>query len=98
MPQFVIIGWDGFDGAAQRDQRRERHIAYVEALYRNGRIVLAGPIRNDADDDSVGVVIIVEAADLDEARGIADGDPYVTGGVFETITVSPFKQVFPEKP
>ena len=98
MPQFVVIGWDGPDGAQQRDEHREEHVAYISNLDRQGRVILAGPIRSDTDDKSIGVVVVLEAADLDEARRVAGRDPYVSAGVFQSLTVNPFKQVFPQQP
>ncbi len=96
VPQFVMIGWDGPDGAGLRAKHREQHLAYVHALAEEGRIVFAGPIRSDSGDTSVGAMIVLEAGDLAEARAIVDRDPYVAGGVFESLTVNPFKQVIPE--
>ncbi len=93
-----MIGRDGADGARLRDQHREQHLAYVARLDEEGRITLAGPIRDDSGDQSVGAVIVFEAANLAEARRIVDADPYVAGGVYESVTVSPFKLVFPKKP
>ena len=55
---------------------------------------MAGPIQSDAGDKSVVEVIILEAADLDEARRVAGRDSYITAGVFESLTVNPFKEVF----
>ena len=91
-----MIGWDGPDGAERRDRCREQHVGHVRALERDGRVRYAGPIRNEADDRSIGAVVVVEAADLTQAREMIDGDPYVAGGVFESPTVNPFKQVVPE--
>ena len=98
MSQFVVIGWDGPDGPARRKKNRDKHVAHIEALDREGRIVLAGPIRDDADNKSIGAVIVLTAANLDEARNLVSQDPYVTGQVFETITVNAFNRVFPKKP
>jgi uncharacterized protein YciI len=95
MPLFVLIGHDGPDGPARRNEHRAAHVAHVEALDREGRIVLAGTPRNDSDDASIGAVILFEARDLEQAREIAGRDPYVRGGVFESLTVAPFKRVFP---
>ncbi|MGB2986462.1 MAG: YciI family protein [Phycisphaerae bacterium] len=91
-----MIGWDGRDGARLRELHRERHVAYVYGLAEQGHVVFAGPIRNEAGDQSIGSVIVLEAADLPEARSLVERDPYVTGDVFESITVNPFKQVIPE--
>ncbi len=91
-----MIAHDGPDGATLRNQHRERHLAHVEKLDRAGRIVMAGPIRDDANECSIGAVIVFEAADLQDARDLVDSDPYVAGGVFESVTVRPFRQVFPK--
>ena len=91
-----MIGWDGADGAKRRDQHREQHVACVGDLDHEGRIILAGPIRSDDGKESIGAVIVFEAANLAEAREIIDRDPYVVGGVYESLTVNAFKQVFPE--
>jgi len=61
-----------------------------------GRIACAGPIKSEEGMRSTGAVIVFQAASLDDARRLVDRDPYVTGGVFETVTVSPFHVVFPE--
>ena len=98
MSLFVMIGWDGPDGASRRDQYRRQHIDHVQTLAHEGRIAFAGPIRSNTGDRSIGAVIVLEPVDLEEAWSIVKRDPYVTGGVFETLTVNPFKQVIPESP
>ena len=45
---------------------------------------------------SIGALVVVQAADLHEARNVVNTDPYVAGGVFERIIIHPFKQVVPE--
>ena len=97
MSHFVMIAHDGPDGPRLRDQHRQQHISHVEALDRAGKIVLAGPIRDDVGDRSIGAVIVFDAADLDAARRLVDSDPYVLGGVFESVLVQPFQHVFPKK-
>ncbi|MHC4092431.1 MAG: YciI family protein [Planctomycetota bacterium] len=97
MSLFVMVGHDGTDGAERRNRQREQHVAYWTALDQAGRVTLAGPIRDEANEASVGAVIVFEAADLDEARDLVQRDPYVTGGVFESLTVAPFKRAFPKQ-
>jgi hypothetical protein len=98
MPLFVMIGLDGPDGVARRDEHRAAHVAHIEGLEREGRLRFAGTPRNDANDASVGAVIVFEAQDLGEARDIANRDPFVIGGVFASLTVAPFKLVYPKQP
>lgn len=95
MPLHVIIGHDGPESAEKRNQNRPQHLVHLNKLNGEGRIAYAGPIRDDADERSIGSVIVLSAASLQEARSIVDEDPYVVGGVFESVTVSPFKQVYP---
>lgn len=96
MPLFAILGQDAHDGAARRNESRAAHTAYIEALDRAGKITFAGPLQNDDRTLSVGVVILLEAADLDEAKKVAHEDPYVRGGVYSVLTVSPVRKVFPK--
>ena len=95
MPLFVVIGWDGPNGSELRAKHREAHVAYVTHLNDEGIVRLAGPIKNDAEDSSIGVVIVYRTDTLAAARELVNADPYVAGGVFEKLTVNPYKQVFP---
>lgn len=95
MALFVMIGHDGPDGPALREAHHVSHVAHVEQLHRDGRILLAGPIKEDAGKQSIGAVIVFEADDLQAARRIVDEDPYVKAGVFASVTVQPFRQAFP---
>ncbi len=96
MSAFAMIGHDGPGGAALRKQHRQGHIDHVTRLHDDGRVVLAGPIKSEDGSKSVGAIIILTASDLAEAEAIVRSDPYVSSGVFETLTVEPFLQVFPE--
>ena len=96
MPLFVMIARDGPEGAARRSAHRSAHVAHLEALDHDGRIAFAGPIRDQGSDRSVGAVIVFEAASLDEAEALVARDPYVSGEVFETISVEPFRLAFPK--
>ena len=95
MGTFVYIGRDGPRGAELRKTVRERHLGHIEALDREGRIHYAGPLRDEADQPC-GSVIVFEAEGLVEARGIAEGDPYKTEGVFGEVEVYASTAVFPK--
>jgi uncharacterized protein YciI len=87
---FVIIGTDGPRGPALRPSLRQAHLDRLIALERDGRLVLAGPF-----GDGSGSLMVIDAESLDAARAFAEGDPYVTGGVFQAIDVRPFIKVRP---
>ena len=93
MPLFAFIGHDGPEGLALRKQHRPAHLEGLSALADAGRIVHAGPLL-DVSGAPVGSVVVFEADDLEEARRIADGDPYVTRGVFERHSVHETQAVF----
>ena len=95
MPLFVYLGHDGPRGAALRTEHRPQHLAHLEALSRARRIRFAGPLLNDRGDPC-GSLIIFEATDLASARALAESDPYMAEGIFESIDVFESKQVFPE--
>lgn len=95
MPLFVMYAQDGPDSSAKRDRHRAAHVAHISALDDNGRIVLAGPLKDDPGERSIGALIVFEATDIEAARQLVGQDPYVEGGVFQRIDIQPFKQVFP---
>lgn len=96
---YMICAEDVPDSLPLRRSARERHIARLEQLQQEGRLVLAGPFPAvDATDPGeagfTGSLIVAEFADLDEAKAWAEADPYVEAGVYANVTVKPFKQVF----
>ena len=95
MPRFVMIGYDGPNGAALRKLHRPAHIEGIEALDAQGRIVHAGPLLAE-NERPLGSVILFEAQDLASARAIAAQDPYVVQGIFDRYEVYETKIVFPK--
>ncbi len=89
--KFVILGFDGPDGEAKRKIYRPAHLAKMEPLDAQGRVVLAGPLT-----DKTGSLIVIEADSLEDAQRFAREDPYTVHGVFERVEVHPFIQVFPK--
>jgi uncharacterized protein YciI len=73
------------DKAPTKDVLTE-HGAHLAKLDGQGKLALAGPFL-----DRFGGAIVLRAANLDEARRIADEDPMVRGG-FETYELIPWKQ------
>ena len=69
-------------------------ILRAKQLVDAGRIRFAGPLI-DASDAPCGSLVIFEAADLESARRVAESDPYLTQGVFESVDVQGTKAVLP---
>jgi hypothetical protein len=79
---------------------RTTHLQRLEQLRDEGRLITAGPHPAiDAPDPGpagfTGSLIVAEFRSLEEAERWAKEDPYVIGGVFQKITVKPFRQVLP---
>lgn len=97
---YAIIGEDRAGSLDQRLAARPAHLARLQALQADGRLVLAGPCPAvDSPDPGpagfTGSLIVAEFASLADARAWADADPYVATGVYEQVSVKPFKKVLP---
>lgn len=88
---FVIIGHDSRDAKEKRPQHRPAHLAHLEPLAQQEKVVLAGPLT-----DGAGSLIVVDAESLAAVWELVGHDPYVTNGIFERVEVHPFVQVFPK--
>jgi uncharacterized protein YciI len=97
---YVIYSQDKKNSLPQRLQAREAHLARVQALLAEGRLLLAGPRPAiDAEDPGPagfqGSLVVASFESLGEAQAWADADPYIAAGVYERVEVSPFKRVMP---
>ena len=97
---YAIIATDHPDSLSQRMAARPAHVERLKALQEEGRLLLAGPCPAiDSPDPGPagfsGSLIVAEFASLEAAQAWAGADPYVAAGVYEKVTVKPFKKVFP---
>lgn len=97
---YAITGQDAPDSLEKRMAARPAHLARLQALQNEGRLLLAGPFPAvDAPDPGTagytGSLIIAEFASLQAAQEWARADPYVADGVFRQISVQPFRKVLP---
>ncbi len=70
---------------------RGQHLAYLETY--QSKIVSAGGLL-DADGRPAGSLLLIEVADRAEAEGFAEADPYNKAGLFESVVIRPYRQVF----
>ena len=97
---YTIIGQDVPDSLGKRLSARPAHVARLQALQDEGRLILAGPFPAiDASDPAAagfsGSLIVAEFAALSEAETWAQADPYMTAGVYAQVAVKPFRKTFP---
>jgi uncharacterized protein len=97
---YAILGRDGPGALQIRRRVRPQHLERVRVLAAAGRVALAGPLPAvDAADPGeagfTGSLIVAEFPSLADARAWAEQDPYVTEGVFVSLSVEPFVKVLP---
>ena len=97
---YAIIGTDHPESLEARKSARPAHLARLQQLQDEGRMLLAGPFPAiDSEDPGPvgfsGSLIVAEFPSLAEAESWAKADPYVAAGVYRETTVKPFRKVLP---
>lgn len=97
---YAIISQDVEDSLPLRKTARSAHLARLEVLKNEGRLVLAGPhpaldCEDPGEAGFTGSLIVAEFDSLEDAQQWADADPYIEAGVYQSVQVKPFKQVLP---
>lgn len=97
---YAVISEDVPNSLPLRQQVRPLHLARLEELKQQNRLLLAGPhpaidAENPGDAGFSGSLVVAQFASLVEAQAWADADPYVSAGVYRQVTVKPFKPVLP---
>ncbi|EPC02791.1 hypothetical protein L861_23545 [Litchfieldella anticariensis FP35 = DSM 16096] len=97
---YAIISEDVKNSLERRMAARPDHLARLEKLRDEGRLVLAGPhpaidAENPGEAGFSGSLVVAEFDDLNSAQAWADADPFVIAGVYAKVTVKPFKKVLP---
>ncbi len=97
---YAIVGQDTTDSLERRLAARPAHVERLHALQQAGRLLLAGPFPAiDSNDPGAagftGSLIVAEFNTLTEAQAWAETDPYVTAGVYASVSVKPFRKTFP---
>ncbi len=97
---YAVISQDVKNSLEKRLSVRTAHIERLNKLKDEGRLILAGPHPAiDSEDPGTngftGSLIVAEFDTLESAQEWADTDPYIEAGVYEKVTVKPFKKVLP---
>ena len=98
---YAIYSRDRRGSLDVRLQARTEHLARLQALHEQGRLLLGGPRPAiDAEDPGpagfLGSLVVARFESLEEAKVWAQADPYVAAGVYEDVEVSPFRRVLPK--
>lgn len=97
---YAILSEDVEDSLERRKAARADHLARLNELVDQGRLLLAGPHPAiDAEDPGpagfTGSLVIAEFESLEAAQAWAQADPYVAAGAYARVTVKPFRKVLP---
>ncbi|MBF0176105.1 MAG: YciI family protein [Magnetococcales bacterium] len=97
---YAIMSQDVENSLPLRRQARPAHLARLEALSREGRLLLAGPFPAIPSEDPgeagfTGSLVVADFSSLAAAQAWADQDPYVAAGIYRHVVVKPFKKVLP---
>jgi uncharacterized protein YciI len=97
---YAIITEDTSNSLEKRLANRPAHLARLTALQELGRLLLAGPFPAiDSIDPGpagfTGSLIVAEFNSLLEAETWANADPFVSAGVYASVSVKPFRKTLP---
>ena len=97
---YVINATDNEGSLERRLSVRARHLARLQELQNEGRLLVAGPYPAvDCNDPGpagfTGSLIIAEFDSLEDAQSWAGTDPYVEARVYANVSVKPFRKVLP---
>lgn len=96
---YAIICEDVENSLPLRQEVRPAHLARLDALRDEGRLLTAGPhpaIDNEdpGENGFTGSLIIAEFESLAAAQTWAEQDPYMTNSVFSRVIVKPYRKVY----
>ncbi|WP_426758548.1 YciI family protein [Klebsiella variicola] len=96
---YVIYAEDIADSLEKRLSVRPAHLARLQLLHDEGRLLTAGPMPAvDSNEPGAagfsGSSVIAEFESLEAAQSWANDDPYIAAGVYRQVSVKPYKKVF----
>lgn len=97
---YAIVSEDVPNSLPLRQTARPKHLERLQDLAAQNRLLVAGPhpaVDSETPGDAgfSGSLVIAEFDNLAQAQAWANADPYVEAGVYQKVTVKPFKKVLP---
>jgi uncharacterized protein len=87
---LYVIFSEVVEGSGDRDSVKSEHYAYQFSLEDRGILFAAGPLLGENGKPTGTGMIVVRAASMDEAKAIADGDPFHKNG-FRKYRIQPWR-------
>lgn len=99
MPLFVVTCTDQAGTVEKRLAIRPQHLARLEQLDAEGRLIVAGSMPKDPSNPQAGFygsTIIVDFDDREALDAWLADEPFLKEGVYSHIDVKPFNKAFPK--
>lgn len=99
MPLFIVTCTDKEGTLATRLATRPAHLARIEKLDAEGKLIVAGPMPKEHDNLQAGFygsTLIVDFETREALDAWLSDEPYLKASVYGHIDVKPFIQVFPK--
>jgi uncharacterized protein len=85
---FALVAHDRPNSVERRMAVRPEHLKHLESL--GDKLLIAGPFLNDKEE-GIGSIMVIEAASLEEAKELYGRDPFMREGLFEEVTIKPWR-------
>ena len=89
--QFMLYCLDKPGQAGLRAAHRPAHLEYLNRHAE--KISAAGPLLTEDGSGMIGSLLIFEVAARKEVEDFATGDPYAKAGLFQSVTITPWRRV-----
>lgn len=99
MPLFVVSCTDHEGTVEKRLATRPQHIARLQQLNDEGRLIVAGAMPKDPSNPQAGFygsTIIVDFETRETLDTWLQEEPFLKEGVYSQIDVKPFNKAFPQ--
>lgn len=97
---YMISAQDVENSLEKRLATRPAHLARLQELADEGRLLIAGPhpaidSENPGNAGFSGSLVVADFDSLATAQAWANADPYFAAGVYHSVVVKPFKRALP---
>jgi uncharacterized protein YciI len=89
---FMIYSVDKPDSKHIRDEHRAAHYAFLEA--HKHLLLASGGLQNDAGDEFIGSVILLDVDTRADAQDFVDQDPFTKAGLAQSLIIERWKKAF----
>ncbi|WP_374381376.1 YciI family protein [Dongia sp.] len=90
---FMIYCLDKPNNVETRLANRPAHVEHLTK--HESDLISAGPLLTDDGQTMIGSLLVVDFAERSEVDAFLAADPYTKAGLFQSVTVKPYRNVFP---